>query len=73
MTRAVAEFEQPTSGFTLVDAHVSYAFAVGATEWEAFLDGTNLGDTEARLHTSLLRDRSPVPGLGVQFGLRAFF
>lgn len=69
----VAEFEQPTSGFTLVDAHVSYAFAVGATEWEAFLDGTNLGDTEARLHTSLLRDRSPVPGLGVQFGLRAFF
>ena len=69
----VAEFEQPTSGFTLVDAHVSYAFDVGSTEWEAFLDGSNLGDTEARWHTSLLRDRSPVPGLGVQFGLRTFF
>jgi len=69
----VAEFEQATDGFTLVDAHVSYAFDVGPTEWEAFLDGTNLGDTNARLHTSLLRDRSPVPGLGVQFGLRTFF
>jgi iron complex outermembrane receptor protein len=69
----VAEFEQATDGFTLVDAHVSYAFEVGPTEWEAFLDGSNLGDTNARLHTSLLRDRSPIPGLGIQFGLRTFF
>ncbi len=69
----VAAFESPTPGYTLIDAHVSYAFSVGATEWEAFVDGSNLGNQDALVHTSLLRDRAPLPGRGIALGLRAYF
>ena len=69
----VAEFERPTDGYTLVDAHLSYHFDVNEIGWEVFLDGNNLTDREARPHTSLLKDLVPLPGRNVQFGVRAFF
>jgi iron complex outermembrane receptor protein len=69
----VAVNETPTDGYTFVNAHVSYAFAVGDSEWEAFLDGRNLTDQDARVHTSLLKDRAPLPGRNIAFGLRTYF
>lgn len=68
-----AAFETPTAGYTLVNAHLSRAFNVGASEWEAFLDGTNLTNQEARTATSFLKDRAPLPGRAVIFGIRTFF
>jgi iron complex outermembrane receptor protein len=69
----VAAFEQPTSGFTLLDAHLSWALDAGPAEWELYLDGSNLTDRVAFVHTSLLKDRSPLPGRGIGFGVRAYF
>jgi iron complex outermembrane receptor protein len=69
----VAVNETATDGYTYVNAHVSYAFAVGDSEWEAFLEGRNLTDQEARVHTSLLKERSPLPGRNLAFGLRMYF
>ncbi len=69
----VAEFESSTSGYTLVDAHLSYHWDMQRVGWEVFLDGTNLTDREARPHTSFLKDLAPLPGRSVAFGLRAFF
>ena len=69
----VAAFETATPGYTLVNAHVSYAFLSGATEWEAFIDGNNLGDQEARVHTSFLKDNAPLPGRNIRFGIRSYF
>ncbi len=69
----VAGFETTTDGYTLVDAHVSYALAFGETEWELFLDGTNLTDEDALVHNSLIKARSPLPGRAFQFGARVFF
>jgi iron complex outermembrane recepter protein len=69
----VAEFETPTPGYTLLSAHLSYAFTHGDTEWEVFVDGANLGDREARVHTSFLKDVAPLPGRNLRFGLRSFF
>ncbi len=69
----VAEFERPSDGYTLVDAHLSYHWDVGDIGWEAFLDGRNLTDREARPHTSFLRDLAPLPGRAIAFGVRAFF
>ena len=69
----VAPFETPTDGFTLVNAHISYDFHTGPTTWEAFVDGSNLGNEEARLATSFLKDRAPLPGRAVIFGVRSYF
>ncbi|MFC3550234.1 TonB-dependent receptor domain-containing protein [Lysobacter cavernae] len=71
---AVAEFETPTPGYTLVDAHVAWHQDTAAGNgWELFLDGSNLLDEEARPHTSFLKDVAPLPGRGVAFGVRMFF
>src|SRR5690606_3259453 len=70
----VARNEAPSPGYTLVDAHLSYAWEQAAgTRWELFLDGTNLGNSAARPHTSLLREYAPLPGRGVAFGIRGWF
>ena len=69
----VAQNEEPSPAYTLVDAHLAYRWDRPETSWELFLDGSNLTDKEARPHTSLLRDFSPLPGRGVAFGIRAYF
>lgn len=69
----VAEFETPTEGHTLVDAHLSYHFDVGDVGWELFLDGRNLGDRVAQVHTSYLKDRAPLPGRSLAMGVRVLF
>ncbi|MFZ5655950.1 MAG: TonB-dependent receptor [Pseudomonadota bacterium] len=70
----VAEREEPTPGYTLVDAHVTWHLDTGGgNAWELFVDATNLLDEEARVHTSFLKDYAPLPGRGVSFGVRAFF
>ena len=37
------------------------------------MDGSNLLDEEARPHTSFLKELAPLPGRGIEFGVRAFF
>ena len=69
----VAEGEETSPGYTLVDAHFGYRWDHPATSWEVFLDGRNLTNEEARPHTSLLRDYAPLPGRGFGFGIRAYF
>jgi iron complex outermembrane receptor protein len=70
----VAQNEEPSPAYTLVDAHLAYRWEREAgNSWEVFLDGSNLGDEEVRPHTSLLRDYAPLPGRAVAFGIRAWF
>ena len=70
----VAQNEDPSNGYTLVDAHLAYRWdRTGSNSYEVFLDGSNLSNQDVRPHTSLLRDYSPLPGRGVAFGIRAFF
>lgn len=68
----VAEFESPSSAFTLLHAAVSYSIA-GSNDFEIYLKGENLGDREARLHTSVLKELAPLPGRNLMLGLRAWF
>jgi iron complex outermembrane receptor protein len=37
------------------------------------LKGTNLTDTEARVHTSFLKDIAPRPGRSFALGVRGYF
>lgn len=69
----VAAGESSTDGYTLVDAHLAYHWDQDTRGWEVFLDGHNLSDSEARVHTSFLKDRVTLPGRGVTFGIRTFF
>jgi iron complex outermembrane recepter protein len=69
-----AQNEEPTNGYTLVDAHVAYRWdRSDSNSYEVFVDGSNLTNREVRPHTSLLRDYAPLPGRGVAFGIRAYF
>ena len=71
----LAPAESATSGYTLVNAHVSYLLATGANRasYEFFARGHNLGDATAREHTSFLKAFAPLPGRGVLFGVRMMF
>ena len=69
----VAVEETPTSGYTMVDAHVAYHVDAGRTAWEIFLDGNNLANEKARVHTSFLKDDVMLPGRNASFGVRVFF
>ncbi|MCD9028236.1 TonB-dependent receptor [Luteimonas sp. BDR2-5] len=70
----VAELEEPSPGYTLVNAGVAWRLGEpDGTQWELFLDGRNLTNQEARPHTSLLRDYAPLPGRTVAGGIRVFF
>jgi iron complex outermembrane receptor protein len=69
----VAVGETPTDGYTLVDAHVAYHLDSGSTAWEVFLDGNNLTNQDARVHTSFLKDDVMLPGRNATFGVRLFF
>lgn len=69
----VAEMEQATAGYTLLDASVSYRFDVGMQELTVYLKGQNLTDQQARVHTSFLKDAAPLPGRSLALGVRGRF
>lgn len=68
----IAAFEERTDGYTLVGADFAYRFNTDSN-WEVYLRGRNLGDEEARNHTSLLKEGAPLPGRNFIFGVRASF
>ena len=68
-----AENEQPTDGYYLLNASVSYRIKSGPTQWDLFLRGTNLTNQEARMHTSFLKEVAPLAGRSITAGIRMNF
>ncbi|MBE7536873.1 MAG: TonB-dependent receptor [Opitutaceae bacterium] len=69
----VASHELPTDGYTLLNADASYRFATGQVDYTMFIRGSNLGNEEARAHTSFLKEIAPLPGRSVNLGVRMSF
>ncbi|MBT8077491.1 MAG: TonB-dependent receptor [Gammaproteobacteria bacterium] len=69
-TRTAAN-ELPTDSYAIVNIDLSWTF--GSNNSVVFLRGKNLGDREARQHTSPLKDLAPLPGRSLQLGLRYWF
>lgn len=69
----VAEGETATDAFTLVNAQLAYHWDTQTFGWEAYVQGSNLTDEDARLHTSFLKDVAPLMGRNFTAGLRVFF
>ena len=63
--------ELATDGYTLVNAEFSYSMP--ETGLFFFIKGRNLGDQDARQHTSPLKDLVPLPGRSLQAGFRYDF
>lgn len=69
----VAEFETSTEGYTLVNLSMNYQYQADNLDWTFFARLTNLTDEEARVHSSFLKERAPLPGRGLTMGVRATF
>ena len=66
--------ETPTTGYTLVGAAFSRDFVLGSATTARFsLRLTNLFDVEARNAASFIKDALPLPGRGVEAGLKLSF
>lgn len=64
----------PTDSYTLWGADARYRMFVADTATvDLFVVGTNLGDEEARPHTSFLKDVAPMPGRSIKLGVRTRF
>lgn len=68
-----AAFEDASAAYTLVDASVSYRFNLGAQDLVAYVKAQNLTDELALVHTSFLRDITPLPGRNFSVGIRGTF
>lgn len=69
----LAPLESETKGYNLVSANLAYRIAAGDVGWELFGRASNLTDANARVHTSLLKDRAPLAGRSFEFGVRVGF
>ncbi|MBJ6979662.1 TonB-dependent receptor [Luteimonas sp. MC1782] len=70
----VAAHETATDGYTLVHANIAWHLDTpSGNAVELFLDGSNLLDREARVHTSFLKELAPQAGRGVSAGVRILF
>jgi iron complex outermembrane receptor protein len=69
----VAPGEQPTDGYTLVNAAVGYKLRALGLGWEAFLRGTNLLNETIRYSTSFLKEIAPTGARAVIVGIRGTF
>ena len=69
----LAPNETPTPGYILANAYATYRFSFERAIVDVFLRASNVTDTEARLHTSFLKDVAPLPGRNFTVGLRLTF
>lgn len=69
----LAPEELPTDAYELLSAYAAYRFVSGKTTWDLLLRGHNLTDSEARMHTSFLKDVAPLPGLNLSASIRMSF
>ncbi|MFT5003699.1 MAG: iron complex outermembrane receptor protein [Flavobacteriales bacterium] len=68
-----AELETSTDSYVMVDANVNYHFSLGQHDLAAYFKVINLTDEYAQVHTSFLKDLTPLAGRSVTLGVRGSF
>lgn len=69
----VAVNESATEGYTLFNASLGYRVLFKQQILDILLRGRNLGDEDARAHTSFLKNVAPLPGRDVALSLKFLF
>ena len=70
---SIADNEEPTAGYSIVNAALGYRFMTDRVVYDLLLRGRNLTDEEVRLHTSYLKNLAPLPGRDLSLSLRMSF
>ena len=68
-----ATLETSTDRYVMVDANVNYHFTLGEHDLAVYLKGKNLTDEYAQVHTSFLKDLTPLAGRSIAIGIRGLF
>ncbi len=71
--KKVAHLEDATSGYTLVDLQVNYHLDKFVPGTKLYVQGKNLTNEYARVHSSFLKDKAPLPGRALVVGLAGVF
>src|SRR5690606_29213967 len=69
----IAAYETATAAYTLMDLQISYALDDLLPGTQIYLQGKNLTDKEARVHSSFLKDLAPLPGRSLVVGISGRF
>ncbi|HSX85912.1 MAG TPA: TonB-dependent receptor [Cellvibrio sp.] len=69
----VADLETQTDGYTLVDLQLSYDLSNWAPGVSLYVKGLNLTDEYARVHSSFLKDKAPLPARAFALGISGQF
>jgi len=69
----IADFEEETPGYDMVNATLAYDVAVAGTDSQVFLRGTNLLDEVALNHASFIGHLAPLRGRNLVVGVRTRF
>ncbi|HUG46600.1 MAG TPA: TonB-dependent receptor [Sphingomicrobium sp.] len=69
----IAEFENPTEGFTLVNASLAWRPWGRSRETTLMLSANNIFDVEARRHASFTKDFVPMAGRDIRLSARFAF
>src|SRR5690606_12871996 len=69
----LAQFEDSTAGYTLLDLQISYRLDKLMPGTRLYLQGKNLTNEYARVHSSFLKDKAPLPGRSLVVGLAGKF
>ncbi|MDM9651362.1 TonB-dependent receptor [Pseudomonas wenzhouensis] len=67
------DYETDTGGYNMLGAGVSYRGNLGRTDYRVYLRGDNLLDSNAREHTSFIKDEVLLPGRNLTLGMRLTF
>lgn len=65
--------ESSTGSYVMVDGNINYHFSLGSHDLAVYLKGINLTDEYAQLHTSFLKELTPLAGRSFAIGLRGSF
>ena len=70
----VASYETSTDGYNMLNATIAYRIEIeGGSDLELYARATNLTNELAFVHTSFVKDQSPLRGRNVVFGVRHQF
>ncbi len=68
-----AVLESSTDSYVMVDANINYHFTLGQHDLAVYLKAKNLTDEYAQVHTSFLKDLTPLAGRSIALGIRGSF
>jgi len=68
-----ADYEETTSGYTLLDMQLNLDTSHWISGTSVYLKGHNLTDELAYVHSSFLKDKTPLPSRAFTVGITGFF